>query len=379
MPVDIAVIRQSWNVVAPVADRIGVHFYAKLFADHPQLREMFPPAMNAQRDRLLHALTQVVLNLEDGPGLTEYLGQLARDHRKYGVLPEHYPAVGRCLVHAMRAEVGPAWRAVYDAAWIDAYRFVADVMVHAAEQEAAHTPAVWPAVVVGHEMRGRELVVVTVEPRERYPYRAGQYATLQTPVWPKVWRQYSIANAPRPDNRLTFHVRVVPGGWVSTALAHHTRPGDTVLLGPPRGAMLLDRASTRHLVFIAGGTGLAPLKAMVEESMWLPERPNIDLFHGVRRHTDAYDLPDLMALRSAHRRLRVVKAVSDDPADPRRERVIDAVQNHRVTLDGDVYVCGSPDMVRVTVGQLRGLGVPPRMIHTEYDPGGAAAPLVHTA
>ncbi|WP_214408459.1 globin domain-containing protein [Sphaerisporangium fuscum] len=369
MNIDIGALRQSWALVEPVADRVTMHFYAKLFADYPHIREMFPPAMDTQRDRLFSALTQVVLNLEDGEGLVNYLGQLARDHRKYGVLPEHYPAVGRCLLIAMRANAGELWRSTYDSAWIDAYQFIADVMIKAAEQDAAYAPPAWTAVVVGHERRSREIAVITVEPEQPYAYKAGQYLTLQTPQWPKVWRPYSIANAPRRDNRLTFHVRAISGGWVSNALVHHMRVGDTVTLGPPRGTLTLDRARYPHLIFIAGGTGLAPLKALIEESMWLPERPSIDLFHGVRNQADAYDVADLRALRSQHRRLRIVMSVSEEPGGGRRENAVDALLNHRVALDGDVFICGSTEMVQVTSSRLLHLGVPPQLIHTEFTPG----------
>ncbi|MFF5211256.1 globin domain-containing protein [Streptosporangium sp. NPDC000396] len=369
MTIDIELIRYSWSLVEPVAEKVAMHFYGRLFANHPHIREMFPPAMDIQRDRLLKALTQVVLNLEDGEGLGDYLGQLARDHRKYGVRPEHYPAVGSCLVAAMRANaVGGPWLPGYDEAWMTAYNFIAEVMIKAAEEDAAHTPPVWIGTVVSHEVRTPEIAVITVEPDQPYPYRAGQYTTLQTTHWPRVWRPYSIANAPRQDNRLSFHVRMVPGGWVSTALMHHTRPGDSVLLGPPRGSLVLDRATTSHLVFIAGGTGLAPLKALIEESVWMPDRPSIDLFYGVRRSVDAYDLKDLQRLRGEHRRLRIVNVLSDDPEQWRRQNAVDALDYHRIVPDGDVFVCGSPEMVRVTSGRLRGMGVPPHRIHTEFSP-----------
>ncbi|WP_433253048.1 globin domain-containing protein [Streptosporangium sp. CA-135522] len=371
MTIDIGLIRHSWSLVESAADKVAMHFYGRLFANHPHIREMFPPAMDIQRDRLLHALTQVVLNLEDGEGLGDYLGQLARDHRKYGVRPEHYPAVGSCLVAAMRANAGGAWRPAYDEAWTTAYNYIAEVMIQAAEEDAAHTPPAWVGTVVGHEIRTPEIAVVTVRPDQPYPFRAGQYATLQSAHWPRVWRPYSIANAPRQDNLLTFHVRMVPGGWVSTALMHHTRPGDSVLLGPPRGSLVLDRARTSHLVFIAGGTGLAPLKALIEESVWVPDRPAIDLFHGVRRNEDAYDREDLNRLRAQHRRLRIVHAVSDDPDQWRRQNAVDALEYHRIIPDGDVFVCGSADMVRVTTGRLLGMGVPYDRIHTEFVPGPA--------
>lgn len=371
MTIDIGLIRYSWSLVEPVADKLAMHFYGRLFANYPHIREMFPPAMDMQRDRLLHALTQVVLNLEDGEGLSDYLGTLARDHRKYGVRPEHYPAVGSCLVAAMRYHAQGAWLPAYDDAWMTAYNFIAEVMIQAAEQDAAQTPPTWIGTVVSHEVRTPEVVVITVAPDQPYPFRAGQYATLQSAHWPRVWRSYSIANAPREDNLLSFHVRMVSGGWVSTALMHHTRPGDSLLLGPPRGSLVLDRASSSHLVFIAGGTGLAPLKALIEESVWVPDRPAIDLFHGVRRSADAYDNGDLQRLRAQHRRLRIVQTVSDEPQQRPRHNAVDALDYHRIIPRGDVFVCGSTEMVRVTTARLVAMGVPYDRIHTEFAPGGA--------
>ncbi|MEV8631142.1 globin domain-containing protein [Streptosporangium sp. NPDC051023] len=368
MTINIGLIRHSWLLVAPAAEKVSMHFYGKLFSDYPQVRDLFPPAMDLQRDRLLKALTQVVLNLENGDALGDYLGQLARDHRKYGVRPEHYPAVGRCLVAAMRANAGGAWLPVYDEAWTTAYNYIAEVMIQAAEEDAAHAPPSWTGTVVSHEVRTPDIAVISVEPDQPYPFRAGQYTTLQSAHWPRVWRPYSIANAPRHDNRLSFHVRAVPGGWVSTALMRHTRPGDSILLGPPRGSLVLERARTSHLVFLAGGTGLAPLKALVEESAWMADRPSIDLFHGVRRSADAYDTYDLRRLRSQHKRLRVIQAVSEEPAHWPQHTAVDALEYHRVVPDGDVFVCGSPEMVRETIVRLLAMGVRSDRVHTEFTP-----------
>ncbi|GAB2446001.1 FAD-binding oxidoreductase [Streptosporangium sandarakinum] len=368
MTLDIRLIRESWSLVEPVADQVTLDFYSRLFAENPRIRELFPPAMDLQRDRLFGALTQVVLNLEDTEGVREYLGQLARDHRKYGVRPEHYPALGHCLIAAMRAGAHGVWQPAYDQAWAAAYDLIAEVMIQAADQDAVTAPPAWIGTVVGHEMRTPDIAVLTVEPNHPYPFRAGQYTTVQTALWPRVWRAYSIANAPRHDNRIVLHVRAIPGGWVSTALVKHTRPGDTILLGPPRGTLSLEQATTSHLVFIAGGTGLAPLKALIEESVWMPERPAIDLFYGVRRAADAYDTEALNNLRMQHRRLRIVQAVSDEPGPGYGQTAIDALEYHRIIPSGDVFVCGSQQMVRVTSDRLVRLGVPAGRIHTEYTP-----------
>ncbi|MET9549130.1 hypothetical protein ABZY36_28035 [Streptomyces sp. NPDC006627] len=64
--------------------------------------------------------------------------------------------------------------------------------------------------------------------------------------------------------RDTFHVRAVPGGTVSNALVHRARPGDSLRLGPPEGDMVLRPTAGRDLLFVAGGTGLAPIRALIE-------------------------------------------------------------------------------------------------------------------
>ncbi|MGH3243628.1 MAG: FAD-binding oxidoreductase, partial [Spirillospora sp.] len=117
------------------------------------------------------------------------------------------------------------------------------------------------------DRRAGDLAVLTLRPERPLPFRAGQHVTVQTPRWPRVWRPYWIANAPRPDGTLRLHVRALPGGWVSGALVRHTAPGDTVLLGPATGPMALDPRSERGLLLIGGGTGLAPMKALAEQAV----------------------------------------------------------------------------------------------------------------
>src|SRR5690606_3816198 len=119
---------------------------------------------------------------------------------------------------------------------------------------------------------------------------------------------YSIANAPRPDGTLSLHVRAQPGGWVSGALVRHSRPGDTLLLGPAAGAMTLDPASARGLLLIGAGTGLAPMKALAEQAA--ANGRETCLLVGARTADDLYDLPDLRRLEGASETLRVVPVLS---------------------------------------------------------------------
>ena len=71
---------------------------------------------------------------------------------------------------------------------------------------------------------------------------------------------------------MTFHVRAVPGGWVSNALVRYTAPGDELVLGPALGTMTLGAAEQRDLLCVVGGTGLAPVKAIIEQRSGNPRR-----------------------------------------------------------------------------------------------------------
>ncbi|WP_085953910.1 globin domain-containing protein [Catenulispora acidiphila] len=344
-------------------DKIVSYFYALVFTECPALRDMFPPMMDAQRDRLFQALVRIVGQAEHPDSLVAYLRELGRDHRKYGAQPEHYDVVWRCLISALKHYAGAAWTPDMDAAWLAAYQLIAGTMMEAAEQDAQLAPAWWTARVVRHELRTPDIAVLTLQPDSPYEFRAGQYLSLETQRWPRVWRHFSIANAPRSDNTLTLHVRAIPAGWVSTALVNHTRVGDVVRLGPPSGTMLCTTTSMRDLLCIAGGTGLAPIKAMVEDmAKWNTTR-QVRLFYGARHDDELYDLAALEHLAYRRRWLSVVSAVSHDPHFPgERGMLPDVVARHGEFFEHwaghDVYVSGSVAMVRATIARLQELNIP---------------------
>ncbi|MER7133641.1 globin domain-containing protein [Streptosporangium saharense] len=359
-------MKESFAVIEPVADKAAAYFYGRLFARNPHLRAMFPPAMDTQRDRLFGALTRIVWSLDSLDGLSSFLGRLGRDHRRYGVLPEHYTTVGDALLATVRRFAAEVWSPEVEAAWRAAYTAAADIMIASAEEDARTSPAWWTAEVVGHELRTPDIAVITLRPDERLPYLPGQYVNVQTARWPRVWRPFSIANAPRRDNTVRLHVRSVPGGWVSTTLVEHTRVGDTLTLGAPVGTMT-PPSPGRDVLCVAGGTGLAPLKAIVEHVLASDSRPpRIRLLYGARTSRELYDLPDLMRMRSRVPRFEVVPVVSRDPSyGGERGRLPEVVERLRPWAGHEVYVCGPDDMVEETVLRLQRGGVPPADIHRD--------------
>ncbi|GLW06557.1 oxidoreductase [Microtetraspora sp. NBRC 13810] len=363
-------VKESFAHIEPHGAKAAAYFYGRLFAVDPRLRRLFPPALDVQRDRLFAALTRIVWSLDSPGTLAGFLGQLGRDHRKYGVTAEHYAAVGEALLATVRRFAADAWTPEVAAAWTEAYAVASSIMIDAAADDGGDAPAWWPAEVVGHERRTGDIAVVTLRPATPLPYEPGQYVTLQTTRWPRVWRAFSIANAPRPDNTLTLHVRAVPGGWVSTTLTAHTQVGDTVTLGPALGGMRPPADPGRDVLAVAGGTGLAPLKAIIEHLLAADRQPTIDLLYGARHAGELYDLPDLTRLQAECPRLRVLPVVSDDPGyGGLRGRLPDVVSRFRPWNRHTAYVCGPPAMVEETVRHLRRDGVPLDHIHRDLTPG----------
>ncbi|MEU2772668.1 globin domain-containing protein [Streptomyces sp. NPDC007162] len=351
-------VRDTMAEIRPIADKVTSYFYALLFVRHPELRALFPAAMDTQRDRLLKALLTTAEHIDNTPVLVEYLQNLGRGHRKFGTRAEYYPAVGECLIGALSRYASGSWSPETEAAWVRTYTAMSQVMIDAAATDELRAPAWWHAEVVTHELRTADVAVLTLRPEQPYPYLAGQYAGMETPWWPRVWRHYSFASAPRSDGLLTFHVKAVPAGWVSNALVHRARPGDVVRLGPPGGSMTVDHTTDNGLLCLGGGTGIAPIKALVEDIADRGARRPVEVYYGARTDHDLYDLDTLLRLQQSHPWL-AVRAVADQRA---RIQLPDAIRGRGPWTEYDAYVSGPPGMIRNGVHALRDAGVPAHRI-----------------
>ncbi|MER6302756.1 globin domain-containing protein [Kitasatospora sp. NPDC001539] len=358
---DVDLILASLAVVEPVADRATAHFYALLFLRHPEVRSLFPAAMDVQRDRLFRTLLAAARGAGDPAALRARLGALGRGHRRYGTLTGHYAPVGECLVQALAAFAGSRWDAGTEIAWRRAYRLISTTMIEAAEEAARTSPPWWQGEVVRHERRTRDVAVITVRPDQAYPFRAGQYCSLETPWWPRVWRHYSFASAPRPDGLLTFHVKAVQAGWVSNALVHRAAPGDVLRLGPAAGAMTVDHTAGADLLCLGGGTGIAPIRALVEEAAehGVSGR-SVEVFYGARRAAELYELDGLRELAGRNPWLTVRPVLSGTgPVEGALSGELPEVVGRFGSWAGrEAVLSGPPAMVRRGVEALLRAGVP---------------------
>jgi NAD(P)H-flavin reductase/hemoglobin-like flavoprotein len=378
---DTAALKASWANVVAAGDDVPLYFYSHLFLTHPEVRAMFPIQMSGQRDKLVAALGAVVSNVDEIDSVVPLLEQLGRDHRRFSVVTEHYSAVGASLLATLKKFLGHMWTRELADTWSQAYGLVAKVMVAAAEQHEEIAPASWEADVVSVERRSVEVAVIEVAPREEFPYRAGQSVAIEVPQRPRVWRYFSPANAPQRSGRMQFHVQPIAGGLVSTAVVRRLSQGDTIKMGAPVGEQLTlsEYAPIADLVMVAGGTGLAPLRAVLEQidRGWeaTGSAPRVHLFHGSRMPWNLYDNEHLTRL-ARKPWFAYTPVVSDDPTYPGARGLVGTVAAKADDWSGrTAMVCGSPGMVRHAIHELEAVGLPAASIRREqFDFQGAVSP-----
>jgi NAD(P)H-flavin reductase len=171
-----------------------------------------------------------------------------------------------------------------------------------------------------------------------------------------------------------LHVQPVDGGQVSTTVVRKLAAGDTVRMGAPVGERLTLPAAygerTPDLLMVAGGTGLAPLRAVLEQidRTYQAEgtAPRVHLFHGVRLPWNLYDHPHLSTLGAQRPWFDYTPVVSEDSSYPGTKGLVGEAAARAAPWDGRVaMVCGSPGMVAHATSRLEASGVPSAAIRVE--------------
>lgn len=132
----ISLVRESFDLVTPIAPQAAALFYANLFEADPQLRPLFKGDMVAQGHSLMQMLELAVKLLDRPAELMPALRDLGRRHAGYGVRDGHYDSVGAALLKTLGQGLGAAWGPELEDAWTEVYGVVAGTM-----KEAARVPA----------------------------------------------------------------------------------------------------------------------------------------------------------------------------------------------------------------------------------------------
>jgi CDP-4-dehydro-6-deoxyglucose reductase/ferredoxin-NAD(P)+ reductase (naphthalene dioxygenase ferredoxin-specific) len=194
-------------------------------------------------------------------------------------------------------------------------------------------------------------------------YEPGQYARVTFPGLPP--RDFSMATAHRPDE-LEFHLRCVPGGVVSGYVADRAQLGDAVRVEGPFGTAYLRERHAGPVVLAGGGTGLAPMLAMLDALRASGIERRIDVYVGMRAERDLYAHERLAAAEAAGVTVHRVLSEPDGATTHRTGYLADALRDDPLDLAGvKVYLAGPPVMVDTCIAALEARGVPRRDMHAD--------------
>ncbi len=256
-------------------------------------------------------------------------------------------AHGRAQAHALSEADRAAGYALFCCA-----RAESDLAIECREVRSANDIPVkkLPARVQKLRRAAPDVMIVELKlpESERLQFLAGQYIDILLKDGRR--RAFSLANAPHQDDVLQLHIRHVPGGEFTGHVFAGMKERDIVRLSGPHGSFFLREASRKPMLLVAGGTGFAPIKALVEHAIAEKcERP-MTIYWGGRARADLYLLQLAEQWAADHAYIRFVPVLADPPDEDdwygRRGLVHRAaVADFPDLSDHQVYVCGAPGMV----------------------------------
>lgn len=224
--------------------------------------------------------------------------------------------------------------------------------------------------IAGLKKLNHDIIELTIALDDAVEYKAGQYADVSVPGVIDEARSYSfaMANRGRPMKLARFHVRLVPGGEFTEWLHNTAETGVAVQLEAPYGDFYM-RPSDAPVLCVAGGSGMAPIKALLEQAAHDELNRDVTYFFGARTQADLYGLADMDKIAAKWRaRFEFVPVLSDEPEDSDWQGLRGFVTEHINALgdrleDHHVYMCGPPPMLDAAIAVCEQGGIASKHIH----------------
>ena len=206
-------------------------------------------------------------------------------------------------------------------------------------------------------------VVLRTPPSSNLEYLPGQYVDMIGKDGLR--RSYSIANAPRGDGKITLQIRKIENGQMSHYWFNEAKTNDLLRMEGPLGTFCLRKTKASTLILLATGTGIAPVKAILEQLSAAPEfntYSQIHVYWGGRTEQDLYWLPDFPGLQ-----FNYTPVLSRSPCwAGKKGYVQQAVLADGLNLeDAVVYACGSETMIHDAHAQFTAMGLAENQFHSD--------------
>ncbi len=380
-----AIVRAS----APTMDRHGLavveRMYALLFRD-AAIEAVFDPTHmrdGSQPRALAEAVAGFAHQVDNLEALTPLIERVAHKHVALGIEPEHYGAVGACLIEAMGDVLGRHATPALLSAWSAAFAFLADIFIHRESTLSAKSVGSsggWTGLrpfVVDRAVRESDLIrslhLVPEDGSAVMSHCPGQYLTLHLPVSPErpLYRHYSLSNAPS-EAGYRISVKREPSGMGSGFL-HSLQPGARVACAAPAGHFVLDSAPDRPIVLLSGGVGQTPMLSMLHELATRKRAPVVYLHAAIDGSVHAFkdetkcvaNLAPWIRRRTFYEFPNANDRIGVDY--DRAGRICDAELAAACALpDTEIYLCGPTGFMRAMLASLARIGIAGDRVRFEF-------------
>jgi len=240
------------------------------------------------------------------------------------------------------------------------------IRIPASSQVCKTEQASFEAVISDVRQLSASTIALSIkgEALNRLAFLPGQYVNLKVPGSEQS-RAYSFSSLQK-EGEVSFLIRNVPGGLMSSFLTNLAKAGDSMSLAGPLGSFYL-RPIQRPLLLLAGGTGLAPFTAMLEKIAEQGSEHPLHLIYGVTNDFDLVELDRLQALAARIPNFTYSACVANpDSQYPQKGYVTQHIEPcHLNDGDVDVYLCGPPPMVEAVSQYVREQGITPTNFYYE--------------
>ncbi|KAI1343448.1 globin-like protein [Xylariaceae sp. FL0016] len=391
-------------------EHISTVFYKTMLRDHPELNHFFNP-VNMYTGRQPRALTALILafasNIINISELGPKMERVAQKHASLNIQPEHYEIVGKYLMRAFSAVLGPAMTPDVKAAWQKAYWQMAKMLTgrEAHIYKDFHGWTGWRKFMIYEkksETHDGDIVSFALKPVDTQSlpsYKPGQYVTMRIRIPGLKYsqlRQYSLSEVPRPDlYRITVkrdhganrdfaaesrHVRPHRPGIVSNTLIDEFQVGDTIELTHPAGEFFLDTEdpTTTPLVLISAGVCASPLLSILSTVCERKINRPVSWIQGSRHEAPFQQRIEQLAKAHPNVKTKFFKSRLADhdvlSYTTNLKEDIYSLKSEDLYLTSSLaqyYICGPEKFMLEIAGYLRKNGVDPARVRFElYSVGG---------
>lgn len=363
---------------------ITTTFYNNMLSAHPELNNLFNQgnqANGSQQQSLASAVFAYAANIENASALAPVIERIVHKHVSIGVLPSHYPIVGKYLLGAIKEVLGEAATPELISAWDEAYWLLASELIATeARLYASNVNAEkqWLQMkVIAKQYTSPDTVSITMIPNnaENLPkFKAGQYISIAAHIDElnlRQIRQYSLSDAEQENH---FRVTVKhekgsefkPEGKFSKWIHQHVSVGSVIEVSHPYGTFVPDLSKHTPITMISAGVGITPMLSILKTLANKKSQRKVSFIHAARSVKNLVHFDEIDNAKINLTDLNTTIFISDESSGQFKSgrMHLPAVLNKEF-LEGEFYICGPNAFMDAQWKELLSLGVSPNKIERE--------------